>query len=103
MTKKDWQNLYDQLNIIYYNFSLAFFDYQNGKTDKTKRDGNDKAHQNIEKAISLLSSNEESYILIFNDLEFNSLRDSQLLEDFKRPQYFDKDMNYILEKIFKLT
>ena len=103
MTKKDWLNLYEKLNAIYYEFIIAYSDYQNGKNDKVRRDGNDKSHIYIDKAISILSSNEECYRLIFNNQEFNSLRESIILEDFKKPQYFDKDMNFILEKIHQLT
>ena len=103
MTKTDWKNLYDKLNLIYFEFIKAYYDNVNGKTDKIKREGNEKAHLYIEKSISILSLNEKSYRLIFDNQEANNLRDSIILEDFKKPQCFDKSMEYILERIYRLT
>ena len=36
MTKKDWYDLYEKLNMIYYEFSLSYSDYQKGKTSRIK-------------------------------------------------------------------
>lgn len=71
--------------------------------DKIKREGNGRAHLYIDRIISLLSSNDESYRLIFNNQPANELRDSLILEEFRKLQYFEKLMEDILEKIYKLT
>lgn len=51
------------------NLSKAYYDNANGKADKIKREGNEKAHLYIEKLISMLSLNEQSYRLIFHNQE----------------------------------
>ena len=103
MTKIEWKNLYDKLQSIYLEFIIAYSDSLNGKTDKIKREANEKAHLYIAKIISILSENDESYRLIFNNQEANDLRDNIILEEFRKPQYFDKSMEYLLEKMYKLT
>ena len=103
MTKTEWKNMYDKLHLVYFEFINAYNDCVTGKTDKIKREGNEKSHLYIEKIISILSSKEESYRLIFNNQPANDLRDSIILEEFRKPQYFDKAMEFILEKIYKLT
>lgn len=103
MTKKDWYDLYEKLNMIYYEFSLSYSDYQKGKTIRIKEEGINKCHSLIQKTISILSANDEAYRLIFNNLEYNELRDNTILEDFKKPHYFDKDMGILVDKIFNIA
>lgn len=102
MTKKEWNEVYEKLHNIYYEFILAYADYQNGKTHKIKEEGIKKCYLMIDKTLSILTSNIETEEFLFGENP-NEMKKVAILEDFRKPQYFDRDMNHIIEKIYKLT
>lgn len=102
MTKKEWNEVYLKLHNFYYEFSLAYVDYQNGKTNKIKEESVKKCNLMIEKTLSILTSDKELEFFLFGE-NANDMKKNYILEDFRKLQYFDKDMIGIIENILKLT
>lgn len=100
MTKEEWNKLYDILHSLYYEFLINYNEFKTSKNNKLRETSIIKVHNLIEKSFDKLSDNEEALKLIFGDRETNSFAKDLIIEDFKKPQYFEKDMEKILERIY---
>lgn len=100
MTKEDWNKLYDILHSLYYEFLINYNEFKTSNNSKTREASIEKVHNIIQKSFDKLSTDEESFRLIFGDRDTNVIAKQLIIEDFKKPQYFERDMEKILERIY---
>jgi len=103
MNKEEWGKLYNTLHSLYYEFLISYQVFKTSKNNKIRETSLTRVHELMGKCFEKLSSNENSYKLIFGDREVNEMAEILLIEDFKKPQYFEKDMEKILDKIYTKT
>jgi hypothetical protein len=92
MDKKQWQDLYNQLDTIYSDFYLAYPLYENGSNKQKRKEGEQKVDNAIHLAEYHLSKCPEAIELLTNGNPF-------LYDEFLSPRYFKNDMPNLLQKI----
>jgi hypothetical protein len=94
MDKKQWQDLYNQLDQIYTDFHLAYNLYQNGSNKQKRKECELKVGSAIHQAVYYINQYPEAVKLLTEGNPF-------AYDEFLIPRYFARDLPDFLLKMKK--
>ena len=99
MKKEDWEEVYNQLNKIQYEFSIVYADYQKGKNKQIRERAEKTARYSLTRAEHLLKKHPEVYILLTGGENVTDYHRAIIYDEFTTLRYFERDLNELLGKI----
>ena len=98
MTKNQWEEVLRMLQRYFDDFADGYQSFKHGRNQKIRSDGKRILNSSIRLAISYIRNKQEVYDLLTGK-NTNEQGRLMLIEEFRRPEYFNDDMPQLLLKI----
>ncbi|MCG7280376.1 hypothetical protein MHJ94_03610 [Chryseobacterium taklimakanense] len=103
METKEWEELHNRLRTFYSEFLNVFYDSNTAKSKNAKEKSLERIYDMIGKSIDSLPDIPEVNLLVYHEENPSEMKRSVILEDLRKPRYFEADMERIIQAIHLQT